>query len=167
MTLQSLDLLTPRRRDRDHLLDPDWQEQILHHRVQQLTWSAAGRLRSRVKGGMDPFAATLEVQDHLLALGRAWTEHHALLAARRALSTYPSGDDGVRALLSLITRVYALDRLWEHQAWYLRHGVMEAEKVRALRRVRQDSLRELRGVALRVCEAFDIPGGALGAPIAR
>ena len=168
LTLQALDPVTSRRTDPAHLLDPDWQERTLSHRVQQLTWSAAGRMRARIKGGMDPFFATLEVQDHLLSLGRAWTEHQAFLSARAAREALrASADDaGVGALLDLVLRVYALDRLWAHQAWYLRHGVMEGEKARAIRTERQAAMRELRGVAEQVVDAFDLSDRVLGAPVA-
>ena len=166
MSLGALDLLTPRRTDAEHLRDHSWLADVLHHRVQQLTWSAAGRIRSKVSDGMDPFEATVEVQDHLLTLGRAWTEHHAFTTVQALHGTLdPSDDTGLAQLMSLVLEVYGLDRLWAHQAWYLRHDVMVADKVRAIRSVRTQTLEELRTVALDVVDAFGISDAVLGAPI--
>lgn len=166
MTLGALDLLTPRRTDAEHLRNPSWIADVLHHRVQQLTWSAAGRIRSRVSDGMNPFEATIEVQDHLLELGRAWTEHHAFTTVWALHDTLDSSDDtGLAQLISLVLEVYGLDLLWTHQAWYLRHDVMVADKVRAMRDVRKQALEQLRTVALDVVGAFGISDEVLGAPI--
>ena len=153
--LAELDLLTPRRTDAAHLRDATWHDEILGGRVQKLTWSVAGRLRSRIKGGMDPFLATVECQDHLMDLGRTWSEHAALRAAHDAVAA--ADDDGVRAVFSLCARLYALDRLWQDQAWYLRHGLIEADKARAIRRERRVAMAELRAIATTVVGAFGVP----------
>ncbi|MCB9766344.1 MAG: acyl-CoA dehydrogenase family protein, partial [Alphaproteobacteria bacterium] len=75
-TLAELDPLTPRRTARAHLRSPEFQGDTLQHRLDQLTWSAAGRLRSRMSAGMDGFDAINECQDHLLALSDAYAARH-------------------------------------------------------------------------------------------
>jgi len=164
--LTALDPVTPRRTDPGHLCDLDWLCEALGARVEQLTWSAAGRIRSRVKAGTDPFHATVDIQDHLLTLGRAWSEHQALLIARQAVDALPAGD-GLRPLLFHVLTVRGLDAIWSHQAWFLRHERMTPDKVRAVRAARRQALATLREVAVEVVGAFGISDAMLGAPIAR
>ncbi|HCH62485.1 MAG: acyl-CoA oxidase [Deltaproteobacteria bacterium] len=164
--LAGWDPLEPRRTDPEHLRDLDWLCETLELRVKHLTWSAAGRIRSRVKAGMDPFFATVDIQDHILMLGRAWSEHQALGIARAAVADLPLADP-LRPLLSHVLRVRGLDAIWTHQAWFLRHERLSPNKVRALRGVRREALETFRTVAVDVVGAFGFDDAMLGAPIAR
>ena len=163
--LSELDPLTPRLTSSEHLRDPSFQAEAFQHREDKLLWSAAGRLRSRIQGGMDSFQAMIECQDHLVSLGRAHADR--VTHERFSAAVSEVKDPGTGAALTLMRDLYALSRLEAEQAWFLRHGVFEAPKARAIRDEVNALCLEARGMALSLVDAFAIPEAALGAPIAR
>ncbi|MCB9764278.1 MAG: acyl-CoA oxidase, partial [Alphaproteobacteria bacterium] len=66
-----------------------------------------------------------------------------------------------RALLDL-RDLHGLHTLEREQAWFLRHGVFEAPKARALRDEVHALCAEVRGAALAVVEGFAIPEVLIG-----
>ena len=147
----------------EHLRSATFQLGALRHREAQLTWSAAGRLKSRIDGGMDSFHATIECQDHLLSLGRAFIERHVVETVSARLDGLE--DEGLRRALIPLRDLYALSRIQGDEAWFLRHGVLEAAKGRAIRKEVQRLCRAVRPMALQLVDAFAIPDALLGAPI--
>jgi len=162
--LSELDPLTPRLTSREHLRDPEFHAEAFQHREDKLLWGAAGRLRSRIQGGMDSFQAMIECQDHLVSLGKAHADR--VTYERFAAAVARVSDPDTLAALTLMRDLYALSRLEAEQAWFLRHGVFEAGKARAIRDAVNDLCLEARGSALALVDAFAIPESALGAPIA-
>ena len=161
--LREFDPVTSRRTDRDHLRDPEVLAELLEHRLDKLTWSAAGRLRSRMARGMDGFAAVLACQDHLLALGRAYGEHCVFVAAQAAVE---GADPDLQPVLGRLLVLHGMAVLDHEQAWYLRHGLLEPERARAMRRELHLLCRELRPDAVAIVDAFGVSPELLGAPIA-
>lgn len=161
--LRELDPVGPRRTDPEHLRDPAVLRELLEHRLDKLTWSAAGRLRSRMARGMDGFAAVLECQDHLLSLGRAYGE---LCVFDAAWARIDGADPGLEPVLGRVLALHGLSVLEREQAWYLRHGLFEPDKARAVRQQVHALVGELRPDAVRLVDAFAVPLALLGAPIA-
>ncbi|MCB9795613.1 MAG: acyl-CoA dehydrogenase family protein [Alphaproteobacteria bacterium] len=161
--LAELDPLTPRLTSREHLRSEAFQLDALRHREDKLTWSLAGRLRRKVNEGMDSFDAANECADHMLALARAATERHVVECFNRVLIHV--SDAEMRRVLTQLRDLYALSRLETDQAWFLRHGVLEPAKARAIRDEVNALCADVRALALPLVEAFAIPEAALAATI--
>jgi acyl-CoA oxidase len=162
--LRELDPVSSRRTDSRHLRSAPAQQELLHHRLDTLTWSAAGRLRSRMSQGMTGFDAVLECQDHLLALGRAYGEVCVFDAAWAAIK---ETQGTLRTVLDRLLALHGLALLDQDQAWFLRHGLFEPGRARAVRRELAAVCLELRPDAVSIVAGFALPPEVLGAPIAQ
>ena len=162
--LSTLDPVTPRLTSSDSLRNIDFQRSALTYRKDKLTWSLAGRLRRRVQGGMDSSQAANECGDHMLSLAVAASEAHVLECFQTAVQG--AEGEGVEQALTKLRDLYALSRIEKDQAWFLRHGVVEANKARAIRSEIHALCVDLRPMAVELVEGFGIPDAALGAPIA-
>ncbi|MFT5585834.1 MAG: acyl-CoA oxidase [Cognaticolwellia sp.] len=162
--LGALDPVTPRLTSSDALRNIEFQVSALAYRQAKLTWSLAGRLRRRVQGGMDSSQAANECGDHMQALAISATEAHVLEVFDAALQK--AEGQGVKEALTKLRDLYALSRIENDQAWFLRHGVIEANKARAIRNEIHVICLELRPMAVELVNGFGIPEVALGAPIA-
>lgn len=156
-----LNPVATRRTDPDHLRDPDFHLAALRYREERLLASAARRLRSRLEDGMDSFHALNEVQTHLVTLATAHIDRVVLEAFQDAVTRAPT--PGTSETLAELCRLYALDRLEAHRAWYLEAGYMDPPKSRAVRAQVDALCTELRPEAVRLVDAWGIPDDILHA----
>lgn len=155
MEITEANPLVARQTDEEHLRDASWQVAALRYREQRLTWSAAGRLRARIQEGMDSFRAFNEVQDHLLALARAFVER--ALLERFVEGVEGCEDEGLRRVLDSLRTLHALWQMEADRGWFLKNGVLAASKASAVRDLVNDLCRELRPRAVALVEGFGIP----------
>ncbi|HKJ03164.1 MAG TPA: acyl-CoA dehydrogenase [Longimicrobiales bacterium] len=163
-TVASLDPVTPRRTDVDHLRDPRFHRDALAFREERLLRSAAQRLKSRLDDGMDGFRAINDVQDHLVALARAHVDGVVLDAFHDGVARAPS--PGLSDALETLSALFALGRIEEERAWFLEAGYVEPPKSRAVRNQVNELCREARELAPVLVDAFGIPDAVLAAPAA-
>jgi acyl-CoA oxidase len=152
-----------RRTDPSHLRDRQFHLAALRHREERVVSTCAARIKKRLDAGLDPDAALLEVQEHVVAVADAFGEHLALrwFAEREAQAPEP-----VRPLLALLGDLHALALLERRATWFIEDGTFEAVKARAIRTQVEDLLLELAPLARTVVDAFAIPDACLAAPIA-
>lgn len=151
------------RTDESHLRSRELQVGALRYREERLLNAVAGRLRSRIQGGMDSFAATIEVQDHLLAVANAHVERLIAECFADVVDAQPEGPE--REVLAALRDLYALSRIHHDRGWFLAHDVLAAAKSRAIRDLVARLCAELRPHAVALVDAFAIPDVCL-APIA-
>ncbi|MEX2527332.1 MAG: acyl-CoA dehydrogenase [Gemmatimonadota bacterium] len=151
-----------RRKDSEHLRDPDFHAGIFRYREDRLLVSVARRLRGRVEEGMDSFQAMNECQDHLMTLATAHVERITVEALRDGATRAPT--PGLSEALSRLAELYALSRLESHAAWHLEAGTMEDGKSQAIRTEVNALCGEVREHALLLVDGFGIPDGVLMAP---
>ncbi len=152
-----------RRTDDAHLRDRGFHLAALRYREEKLLSTAAARLRKRLGAKMDPHAAMLDVQEHLVALARAHADRLALAWFDEAVSALPEGE--VRERLDRLGALHAITALRD-DAFFLTEGYLDAVKERALREESEALLRELQPDAVGLVDAFGIPAECLAAPIA-
>lgn len=153
-----------KRTRRAELADRGWHKRLMHERRTSLTSSATLRLKKRLDQDMDSFAALLEVQDHLVALARAFVEEHIRDCFEEAIDTQTDAES-VAALDRLLT-LWTLWRLQMDAAWFLENGFFESGQLKAIRKEVQQLCLEVRADDLPLVNAFGIPDEALAAPIA-
>jgi acyl-CoA oxidase len=152
-----------RRTDPDHLVDPDFHRDAFAHRRESLLVSAARRIKRRIDDGMGAFEAFNDIQDHLLALARAFGESVIVEAFARAVAEMPKGPE--RDALGKLYALHGLVRMREDLAFFAENGYVEPNKARAIRKLIVTLCRELRPLAVGLVDAFGIPDNCLG-PIA-
>ncbi|HYH46408.1 MAG TPA: acyl-CoA dehydrogenase, partial [Thermoanaerobaculia bacterium] len=168
--VRELNPIVTRNTSPEHLRDPEFHLGALRWREEHLLATVARRLQKRLHAGLEPTAAMLECQTHLLATARAHAERIVVERAAAALDADSLGSDipaDVAAVLRPLLALDALARLEADAGWLLEHGVLEAPKARALRKQIDCLCRELRPAARGLVDAFAIPGELLAAPIAR
>ncbi len=153
----------PGRGEEASLLDRGWQLQMFAEREEHLVASAAKRLRSLMSDNT-PFEAFNFVQDHLLTAAQAH-------ASRTVLESFVAGieevqDEEVRDLLNAVCDLYALSVIEEQRAWFMEHGLMSANRSKAVVGTMNGLCRDLRSHASGLVDAFGIPEQLIGAPIA-
>ena len=134
------------------------------YREERLLASAAARLRRRIDEGADSFDAFNACQDHLLALASAHVERVVLEQIRAAVVR--EADAGLRTVLGRLAELFALARLEADEGWFLRSGVFESGKAKAIREQVTLLSGLLREDAVALVDAFGIPDELLAAPIA-
>ena len=155
---------TSKRTDPAELTDPEFHRDALRFRTQQILASAARRVKKRIDGGMDPFDAFADIQDHILSLARAHTDEHVHGCFLDAVADCE--DEAIRAPLERLRALYAVERLNAGASWFLENGFMEPGEARAMRKLVPTLCGELRPMAVPLVDAFGIPDEALAAPIA-
>lgn len=153
-----------RRAASDHLRSHSWQERLLDGRTDELLETAAQRLKKRLDKGMSSTEAIVEVQDHLVTLGRAHGEYYVFSALGRSIDKCP--ESPARRALIRLSDLYALSLIERDAGWYFEHDYIEDRKFAALRKEVGALCREVASESRALVEAFGIPDTALSAPIA-
>jgi len=153
-----------RRTDEEHLRDPGFHLAAFRFREEKLVWSAAGRLKARIDRGMDSFQAFNEVQDHLLAMARAFVDRAVLERFVEAVERCQVTE--LKEPLGTLCHLHALWRMERDRGWFLKNGVLESAKASAIRDLVNRLCRQVRNQAVPLVDAFGIPDRVLAAPIA-
>lgn len=161
--LATLNPITARHTDAEHLRDADWQLATLRYREDRIVASAARRIKHRMDDGVDAGAAFLEIQDHLMLAASAHMERVILEGMRSRMAAMPAA---TATMLEPLAQLFALSRLERHEGWYLEKGVFEGAKSKAVREQVNTLCREIRPEAVAYANGFGIPDAILAAPIA-
>ncbi len=146
-----------------HLVDPAWHADLFQARQSDLVTSAAARLQKRIKDGLPPGDAVLQVQLHMTAAAEAWADQQVCAAFATAVADEASAE--VQAALSELYELHALSRIRDHLGWFMENGYIAPSKARAIRRLQERRCADVRVNALALVDAFAIPDAQLGAPI--
>jgi acyl-CoA oxidase len=160
--LRSLNPVTARRDDEDHLRDAGAQLTLLRYREDRLLDAAARRLRAALKR-RDPTSAMIEVQDHLMHLATAHVERESFEAVQDEVERAGAS---LRPLLALIRDTFWAGCIERDMGWYMMSGAVETPKAKAIRYLVNKCAGELRPIAEQITDAFAIPEPVLAAPIA-
>ncbi len=150
--------------DEAHLRDRRFHHAAFRWRAEHLLSTLARRLKKRLDGGMEPFSALVEVQDHAVATARCHSEQ--LILESFAAAVEGCEDPELAALLGRLADLFALARIELDRGWFQEHGYLESAKAKAIRRQVVARCGEIRPQALHLVDAFGIPDELLGAPIA-
>ena len=163
ITLTEMNPIVIRSTDDEHLLDPEFHLNAFRYRERHILSAAAKRLKRHIDQGMDSFDAFNECQFHLLNVGIAFTERVILeqFVSNIDLIDKKSTNETLKKLCDL----YALSTIEKHKGWYLEHDYMEGVKTKAIRRMVNRLVYEIRQDAVPLVNAFDIPESCLSAPI--
>ena len=158
-SVTELNPLQTRRTDPEHLRDADFHRAALRYREERMLRSAARRMRSRLRDGMDSFDAVNEVQSHLVALARAHVERVIAETFAEAVADAPAGR--LRDVLEQVRALNALSRIEADRGWYLESGYIEGSKSRAIRSEVETLCRDVAQHSELLTAGFGIPDALL------
>ncbi|NJK89154.1 MAG: acyl-CoA oxidase [Myxococcales bacterium] len=147
----------------DRLRDAELHHRAFEARERDLLFTLARRIRKRLQNGLDPQEAVMQVQDHVLATGRAHVERVVHQAFMQKIASVDAAHlaRGLESLRSL----YGIWRLYEDRAWFIENGYFASGKSRSLRRELHRLVEEVRISALGFVDAFGIPDELLASDI--
>jgi len=156
--------LQARSTDSDHLRSLEFQREAFEYRELRLLGSAARRLKSRIDAGVESFDAFNQCQDHLVRAALAHVER--LILDAFAAGVDDCADPTLRAMLTNLRDLWALERIEADSGWFLEAGFVSTTKSRAIRTEVNALCGEIRPDAVALVDSFGIPDALLGAPIA-
>lgn len=146
----------------DHLLDPAFHLDAFKYRERSVLTSAAQRLKALIDSGVDSFDAFNRCQYHLVQVGHAYVERIILQEFQNSVDKI--NHPACKAILTKLSALFALSQLEQNKGWYLENGYMEGGKTKAIRRLVDKLVSEVREEAVPLVDAFNIPQSCL-API--
>lgn len=135
---------------------------LLAEREDHLLDGLARRLQHRMGARRDPFTAFAEVQQHAFAAARAHTEGRVYRTALRAAGR----DDRLRPVLTDLAMLFGASRIEADLGWFLEHRVIAPSGSASTQRLVARLSERLSRDSMALVDAFGIPDGVLGAPIA-
>ena len=163
ITLTEMNPIIIRNTDEDHLLDSDFHLNAFRYRERDILSSAAKRLKHYIDQGMDSFDAFNQCQYHLFNVGVAYIE--SVIMEQFVLKVKSLEEGNSKNVLKKLCDLYALATIEKNKGWYLEHDYMEGAKTKAIRRMVNKLVREVRQDAIPLVNAFKIPESCLAAPI--
>ncbi|RNL93356.1 acyl-CoA oxidase [Sinomicrobium pectinilyticum] len=151
--------------DKEHLFNPDFHLEAFHYRVRRLTFTAASRIRRYVKKGIPPQQVSLNIQTHLIALGKAY----GVMLSYEIFADFVKqiADEKMQFIFRKLGTLYALHHIRENAAWYLEHGYISGNKSKAIRQRVERLCTELRPHVVSLVDGFGIPEHCMTAPISK
>ncbi len=149
-----------RKTDSKHIRSTKFHIEAFRFREEDLVRSVAQRLKHRIDNGMNSYQAFIECQTHLIAMAKAYIERVVL--EQFIKNVYACNDEPTREVLKKVCKLFALQTIEKHSAWYLEQGYIESGKSKVIRREVDALCLEVRENALDLVEAFGVPEQSLG-----
>ncbi len=137
------------------LLDPEYQLAMLRWREEHTLSGVARRLKRGMDRGMNAVEVFSQVQDHVIAAGRAHVERLVLEAFIDKTAAMADGDNKVA--LNLLCDLYALSTIEADRGWWMEHGRLSSARSKAISREVSSLCRSVRPLAEDLVDAFGIP----------
>ncbi|HFA50497.1 MAG TPA: acyl-CoA oxidase [Bacteroidetes bacterium] len=162
-TVDELNPMQTRNTSVEHLLDREFHKDAFHYRFQKLLLSLSSRMRDYLKKRIGPYQAFLKCQVHMVALADAYIDNIVLKSFIAAIAK--CGSEPVKNILEKVCDLYALTVIQEEKGWFLENDYLSGSKSKAIRRVHNKLVQELRPEVEGLVDGFGIPGVVLGAEI--
>ncbi len=137
------------------LLDPQYQLAMFRWREKHILAGVARRLKRGMDSGMDSVQVFSEVQDHVIAAGRAHVER--LVLEDFVAKTAAMVDSDNKVALNLLCDLYALSTIEADRGWWMEHGRLSSTRSKAITREVSSLCRALRPIAENLVDGFGIP----------
>ncbi len=162
-TFSELNPINARNTSVEHLLSKEFIGDALRYREKKLLLTLSDRMRSFLGKRLTPFQAFLKCQNHMVELSKAYIER---LAYRETLKTLDSLEDSPeKTIISNLNKLYALTIIEEHKGYYLENDYIDGSKTKAIRKIINKLIQQMRPDYLTLVESFDIPFESIGADI--
>ena len=145
------------------LLDPEYQLAMFRFREEHTLAGVARRLKRGIDSGMEAVDVFSQVQDHVIAAGRAHVERLVLEAFVEKTRMMQDSDNKVA--LNLLSDLFALSTIEADRAWWMEHGRLTTQRSKAITREVSSLCRKVRPIAEDLVDAFGVPEEMLHAEL--
>ena len=157
------DVLTKRNTDFKHLTSFEFAKESFEYRFEKTLIKLSERMRKYLKRKISPYQAFLKTQVHMIDLADAFIDKIVLNSFYKKIDSAP---EELKPMLTRMYQLYALDEIYMNRGWYLENDYLEGSKSKAIRKVRNKLIQDIRPDINALIDAFAIPDELLKAPIA-
>ena len=161
--MQELNPVQTRNTSAIHLLNRDFHKDAFNYRFQKLLISLSSRMQDYLKKRIDPYQAFLKCQVHMVTMAHAYIDNIVLKSFIGAIEKCEP--EPLKNILNKTCDLYALTIIQEEKGWFLENDFISGGKSKAIRRVHNKLVQELRPEVEGLVDGFGIPGVILGAEI--
>ncbi len=154
-----------RNTDYKHLTSHTFLKDAFEYRYNKLMINLSERMKKYLSRRMDPYQAFLKCQIHMVDLADAYIDYISITSITNKYDI--STDQELKDSLSNIIQLYGLQVLHENKGWYLETEYFDGTKTKAIRRVRNKLMLEMKKDIIGLVDAFGIPDHLIAAPIAQ
>lgn len=147
----------------EHLMNPVFHAEALKYREKKILISLSERMKDYLKKRLGPYEAFLKCQTHMIVLAKAYVERLVYREMIKKLDALEASAE--KDMLQKITTFYALHCIYEDKGWFLEADYMDGTKTKAIRRILNKLIQELRPEVEALVESFGIPDESLNAEI--
>ncbi len=162
-TVNELNPVQTRNTSVEHLLSREFHKDAFYYHFQKLLISCSSRMQEYLKKRIDPYQAFLKCQTHMVALAHAYIDNIVLKSFIEVIEKCDSKP--LKNILNKTCDLYALTIIQEEKGWFLENDYLSGNKSKAIRRVHNKLVQELRPEVEGMVDGFGIPGVILGAEI--
>ena len=162
-TIDELNPVHTRNTSVEHLTSRIFHKDAFHYRFQKLLISCSSRMQDYLKKRIDPYQAFLKCQMHMVTLAHAYIDNIVLKSFIAAIEKCKDGS--IKNALNKTCSLYALTVIQEEKGWFLENDYLSGGKAKAIRRVHNKLVQELRPEVKGLVDAFGIPDAVLSATI--
>jgi acyl-CoA oxidase len=163
-SVSTLNPVTIRNTDAEHLQSTEFLQSAFEYRRQKLLFSLSDRMRAYMSKKINGNEIFLKVQTHMVKLALAHVEEFVFNEFLAKINTI--GNSKEKDTLTLMLRTYGLHAIYEDRGWFLENEFMVPDKSKAIRKVLDNLMRQIRPQAGLLVNAFGIPDVLLRAEIA-
>ena len=120
-------------------------------------------MQDYLKKRIDPYQAFLKCQTHMVALAHAYIDNIVLKSFIGAIEKCES--DPLKNILNKVCDLYALTTIQDEKGWFLENDYLSGSKSKAIRRVHNKLVQELRPEVKGLVDGFGMPDALLNAEI--
>jgi acyl-CoA oxidase len=164
-SVSTLNPVTIRNTDAEHLQSTEFLQSAFEYRRQKLLFSLSDRMRAYLSKKINGNEIFLKVQTHMVKLALAYVEEFVFNEFVAKINSLADGTE--KEALHLMLRIYGLNAIYEDRGWFLENEFMVPDKSKAIRKVLDNLMRQIRPQAGLLVDAFGIPDVLLRAEIAR
>ena len=162
-TVQELNPVHTRNTSVGHLLSREFHIDAFNYRFQKLLISCSSRMQDYLKKRIDPYQAFLKCQMHMVVLAHAYIDNIVLKSFIDAIEK--GNPEPLKNILNKTCDLYALTIIQEEKGWFLENDFISGSKSKAIRRVHNRLVQELRPEVEGLVDGFGIPDVILGAEV--
>ena len=154
-SVSTLNPVNTRNTNAEHLLSIEFMQSAMAFRNQKLLFSLSDRMRSFIGKKIAPAEIFLRTQTHMIALAKAFVELFIFEEFVKKLDSLT--DSKEKEALELMLQIFGLHSIYEDKGWFLENDFISGDKSKAIRKVLNKLMRQVRPQAHLYVEAFGIP----------
>ncbi|MFT6810432.1 MAG: acyl-CoA oxidase [Saprospiraceae bacterium] len=163
-TLSEYNPINKRNADYKYLTSKTFITDSLKYRYEKSMIKLSERMRKYLKRRMDPYQAFLKTQLHMVDVADAYIDH--LVSDNFVKAIKGCENEALVPVLKKLYQLYGLSTIYSNGRWYLENDYMEGNQSKAIRKIRNKIIQDLRPSIGKLVDSFGIPDELIAAPIA-